>query len=135
MRNPAKLSIVVLLVLLVPAEWCAAGPPRTSGDAQWYNPASWQWPTMPWSQEPARIRKKSPSVLGQMNQSAKRGWVKTKETLSPSNLFTDSKPASAPRSKSKSQSEPGFWSSLFGPSQPTREVRTVNDFLSQPHPR
>jgi len=126
----SKHSLAIgMLVLGLAAGDCWGGPPTTSSGSQWYNPMQWQMPSLPWGGEPPRIRKKSQGLMADMNQSAKRGWAKTKSVLDPSQLFvSDPKPAS-------SKSAPGFWEGLFGPSEEKREVRTVNDFLSQPHPR
>jgi hypothetical protein len=71
--------------------------------------------------------------MSDMNQSAKRGWAKTKDVLNPGRIFVsdpDPKPSRMPTKKS----EPGFWGSVFGPKTPEKEVKTVNDFLSQPYP-
>lgn len=126
----SKLSLTVgILVLGLAVGDCLGGPPTISGGSQWYNPMQWQMPSLPWSGEPPRIRKKSQGIIADMNQTAKRGWAKTKAALDPSQLFvSDAKPA-------PSKNKPGFWEGLFGPSEEKREVRTVNDFLSQPHPR
>lgn len=132
----SKLSILTgVLVIALAVGGCWAGPPTTgSGGAgtQWYNPAQWQMPAMPWSGEPPRIRKKPQGMMSEMNQSAKRGWAKTKAVLNPLNparmFVSDPKPAS-------SKPKPGFWESIFGPAYAPQDVRTVNDFLSQPHPR
>lgn len=86
---------------------------------------------MPWS-EPPRIEKKSPGVMSGMNQSAKRGWAKTKNALNPGRMFV-SDPAPRPSKMSSKNSEPGFWDGIFGPKTPKKEVKTVNDFLMQPH--
>jgi hypothetical protein len=129
--NRSFISILAGLLVLVIAEGsCCAGPPtRSKGSGPWYNPMQWQMPSMPWSSEQPRIRKKSQGVMTDMNQSAKRGWAKTKSALDPSKMFV-SDPNPAPQ-----KSEPGFWDGLFGPSKSSEDVRTVNDFLSQPHPR
>lgn len=88
---------------------------------------------MPWSTEPPRIKKKSQGVMSDMNQSAKRGWTKTKDVLNPSRMFV-SDPDPRPSKPASKNSEPGFWGSVFGTKTPKKEVKTVNDFLSQPLP-
>ena len=120
-----------------------SGPPMTgsshsSGDSHWFgtlNPKQWSWPTMPsmpWAEEPARIQKKQKSFVANMNNSAKSGWAKTKHALDPTKLF-ESDPK-RPKKSSAKQSE-GFFGGLFKPEEKPREIRTVNDFLSQPQPK
>src|SRR5690606_19317905 len=126
----SKLSLAVgILVVGLAAGDGWGGPPTSDAGSQWYNATQWQLPSLPWIGEPPGIRKKAQGLMADVNQSAKRGWAKTKAVLDPSRMFvSDPKPAS-------SKSKPGFWGALFGPSEEEREVRTVNDFLSQPHPR
>lgn len=121
-----------------------AGPPLTgagksAGQSTWskLNPTQWNWPSLPWSEEPPRIQKKTPSMMSSMNKTAKTGWEKTKRTLNPTRFFnsdsqTKSKPQSS-RSHSES-SQGGFFSGIFKSDEP-KQIKTVNDFLSQPHPR
>lgn len=129
--NISGLSILTgVLVIAVVSGNCWAGPPksRSNSGAAWYNPTQWQLPSMPWSSEQPRIRKKSQGVVTDMNQSAKRGWAKTKSVLDPSKMFvSDPKPA-------REKSTPGFWDGLFGADEEESKP-SVNEFLSQPHPR
>jgi hypothetical protein len=129
----SKLSLAVgMLVAFVVASPALGKPPTTKSNSQWYNPADWSWPSMPWSSEPARIKKKSPGVMTQMNQSAKRSWTKTKEVLDPSRMFvSDPKPSASKQAK---KSEPGFWDSLFG-AEEVKEDNSVNSFLRAPMPK
>jgi hypothetical protein len=120
-----------------------AGPPMTGDSASkgmgdWMaplNPMTWSMPKMPWSSEPARIKKKSPSTMSKVTQSTKEGWSKTTHALNPARLFnSDSPPKPAPKPMSN-QKETGFFGSLFGPKEEPKEIRTVNDFLNQPQLR
>jgi hypothetical protein len=90
-------------------------------------------PKMPWSKEPARIKKKSPGMVDTMKASTKSGWNKTKRALDPTRLF-NSEPKPAPKKTTTQSSEDGFFGSMFKPKE-DKEIRTVNDFLSQPQPR
>ncbi|HBJ38686.1 MAG TPA: hypothetical protein DDZ51_28830 [Planctomycetaceae bacterium] len=126
--------IAIFLVLCI-ASPCFAAPPSSGGGASmpsWLVPTQWKWPSMPWT-EPPRIKKKSQGVMSDMNQSAKRGWTKTKDALNPSKIFVSDNAPKPSKASSKS-TEPGFWGSVFGSKTPQKEVKTVNDFLSQPHP-
>ncbi len=126
--------IAIFLVLGI-ASPCFADPNKSGVGASlpnWLVPTQWKWPSMPGS-EPPRIKKKSQGVMSDMNQAAKRGWTKTKDVLNPSKMFV-SDPDPRPSKSSAKNSEPGFWSSVFGSKPPKKEVKTVNDFLSQPHP-
>jgi len=135
--NVSKIfRLITILLALGIVSPCVGAPPKRGGGASMsklFNPTQWDWPTMPWSTEPPRIKKKSQGVMSDMNQSAKRGWEKTKDTLNPSKMFiSDADPK--PSKSMKEKSEPGFWGSVFGSKPPKKEVKTVNDFLSQPHP-
>jgi len=131
----SKLSLAVgMSVALFVASPAWGKPPTTKSNSQWYNPAEWSWPSMPWSSEPARIKKKSPGVMTQMNQSAKRGWTKTKEVLDPSRMFVSDPKTSQSKQAKKAKSEPGFWDSLFGPEE-VKEDNSVNSFLKAPMPK
>jgi hypothetical protein len=127
----SALSIVTgMLAALVAANCLAGSPASGSSGAPWYNPLQWQMPSVPWSSEQPRLRKKSQGIVTDMNESAKRGWTKTKNALDPTRMFV-----SDPKPSPPAKSEPGFWGTLFGSEQDKQDVRTVNDFLSQPHPR
>jgi len=127
--------LITIFLALGIASPAFADPPKSGFGApvpSWLAPTEWKWPTMPWS-EPPRIQKKSTGVMSGMNQSAKRGWTKTKDVLNPAKMFI-SDPDPRPSKASAKKSEPGFWGSVFGSKTPQKEVKTVNDFLSQPHP-
>ena len=88
---------------------------------------------MPWAGEPARIKKKAPSTMSKMNQSAKEGWNKTKRALDPTRMFkAKDDPSSSTQPMSNMSDRPSVMGGLFGPKPEPHEVRTVNDFLSQP---
>lgn len=131
------LAILTIFVLTTAPTLAVAAPPMTGKpkSGQWLdtiNPTKWDWPSMPWSQEPPRIQKKSEGVVSNLNQSAKKSWSKTKSVLNPSRLFiNDDKPKPAKQKDSST----GFFSGLFAPKEEPKEVNTVNDFLSLPHPR
>lgn len=129
-------QLVAILVVLGIASPCVAAPPKSGGGLSmpiWLAPTQWKWPSMPWSTEPPRIKKKSQGVVSDMNQSAKRGWAKTKDVLNPSKMFV-SDPDPRPSKTAPKSAEPGFWGSVFGSKASKTDVKTVNDFLSQPHP-
>lgn len=128
--------LVTIFLVLGIASPCMGAPPASGFGASMskvFSPTQWDWPTMPWSTEPPRIKKKSQGVVSDMNRSARRGWEKTKDVLNPSKMFV-SDPAPKPTKSVKEKSEPGFWGSVFGTQPPKKEVKTVNDFLMQPHP-
>jgi hypothetical protein len=133
--NASQIAIAIgILVVSTACNPCQGGPPTTGQGSQWYNPSQWSMPSMPWTTEKPRIKKKSQGVMTDMNQSAKRGWAKTKEVLDPTKMFVaDAKPR--PSKPAPAKSEPGFWGSLFGSEKPQKEVKTVNDFLNQPLPK
>ena len=137
------LAIVAGLLFTAWSHSCThAGPPltgaRKSGDeSAWskLNPAHWDWPSLPWSEEPPRIQKKTPSMMSSMNKSAKTSWAKTKRTLDPTRLFDLGKDTQTSDGRAqKPSTSGGFFSGLFTTEEP-KQIRTVNDFLSQPHPR
>ncbi len=120
------LTFVLVIGLASPAP--AAAP---AGGSKWYNPMTWSAPTMPWSKEPPRIKRKSQGMVGDLNRTAQSGWTKTKDMMNPSKVFVnrdDSKKSQA------GNSGPGFWSSMFPPKEKPREIRTVSDFLKLPPP-
>lgn len=123
--------IALSLMLLAPLDVSAA-PPKTGGSS-WFKPPAWNMPTMPWSKAKAPARKKSPGMMNQISKSAQQSWSKTKKTLNPARMMpAESKPTSTSTSK---RSEDGFFSGLFGgEKKPEKDVKTVNDFLSQPKP-
>jgi hypothetical protein len=132
--------LAYLLIQFSAVANCLAGPPLSGESSSpsiptWMKPTEWsmpKMPSMPWSKEPARIKKKSPGIMTSMNESAKAGWSKTKRALDPTRMFGEgNKPKSKPAATS---SEPGFFGSMFQPKE-EKEIRTVNDFLSQPQPR
>lgn len=133
MKNSTIVSASVLLVI-VSTNFVAAGPPQTSPDTTWYNPATWSLPAPPWSSEPSRLRKKSPGLLTEMNQSARRGWAQTKSVLDPSKMFIAAPKPSPPKPTTKSSGSGGFWGRLFGTAPAANEIRTTDDFLRQPRP-
>ena len=140
MRTRVLALIVGLLFSFSSINISLAGPPMTgsskdgNGWSNKLNPTQWTLPPlpkMPWTVEPARIKKKTPSVMTTMNKSAKNSWEKTTRALDPSRMFEgDSKPKSQAKSTSN-----GFLGGLFKPAEPPKEIHTVNDFLSQPQPR
>lgn len=139
--------IALTLVAFSSSHVVFAGPPMTgssksSGDGSWLdslNPKQWSLPTMPampWSEERPRIQKKSKSIISNMNNSAKNGWAKTKNALDPRGLFEPDPKARTKVTKSSGKdSEEGFFGGLFEPEKKPKEIKTVNDFLSQPQPR
>jgi hypothetical protein len=146
-RTPVLTFFTGLVMVLTYPNIANSGPPMTgsSGDSQWLgamNPKTWSWPSMPsmpsmpWGEEPARIQKKPKSVVANMNRSAKSGWNKTKNALNPANLFeTDAKARPKTTKSATSNADDGFFGKLFKPEEKPKEIRTVNDFLSQPQPR
>jgi len=135
--NASKLvRLITIFFILGFVSPCVGAPPKSGGGSsisKVFNPTQWEWPSMPWSTEPPRIKKKSQGVVSDMNRSAKRGWEKTKDVLNPSKMFV-SDPAPKPSKSMKEKSEPGFWGSVFGTKPPKKDVETVNDFLGQPRP-
>lgn len=128
------LRSAVLLAVIGIAGIAQAGPPTTASGKSggWLgplNPTTWSWPSMPWSNEPPRIKKKSQGFMSDMNQSAKRGWTRTKQALDPSWMLPSDKP------KSSGSSDEGFFGSIFTSDREPKKIETVNEFLSQPHPR
>jgi len=141
MRARFRAFVFVLTVSVFTTANAFAQPPKTgnatSTASKWMdamNPAQWKWPTMPampWTAEKPRIQKKSPSVMSNMTKSAKTGWSKTKSALDPTQIFgSDSKAKKAPAK----DSDKGIFGAMFKKEEP-KEIHTVNDFLSQPHPR
>lgn len=146
MRTTVLTILTCLVLLLLDSNDCLSGPPLSgegSGKASWMNPAEWSMPKlppmptmpkMPWSGEPARIKKKSPGVMDSMKGTAKSGWNKTKRALDPTRMFnSDAKPA--PKKTESKAADGGFFSGMFKSEKEDKEIRTVNDFLSQPQPR
>jgi len=135
-----------VLVATSSSNVAVAGPPMTGssksdGDSSWLdavNPKQWSLPTMPampWSEERPRIQKKSKSMISSMSSSAKNGWAKTKNALDPRGLFeADPKVKSKGTKSTGRDTEEGFFGGLFKPEEKPKEIKTVNDFLSQPHP-
>jgi hypothetical protein len=136
-----------LLLAVCFASPSVAGPPMTgsapSAGSKWIgalNPTNWKMPSMPWTTEKPRIQKKAPSVMSNVNKSAKTTWTKTKRALDPTRMFPSSEKAktpsttSHPASSQSKESEGGYFSGLFRSEEP-KEIRTVNDFLSQPTPQ
>ena len=137
---------LTIFVAISSSNLAVAGPPMTGssksdGDTSWLdslNPKQWSLPTMPampWSAERPRIQKKSKSIISNMNSSAKNGWAKTKNALDPRGLFEPDPKARPKMTKSSGKdTEEGFFGGLFKPEEKPKEIKTVNDFLSQPHP-
>lgn len=137
MKALTAFRLIVVFMALGFASPAYCSPPSSGGGLTvptWLAPTQWKWPTMPWSTEPPRIKKKSQGMMSDMNQSAKRGWTKTKDALNPGRYFV-SDPDPKPSKSASKNAEPGFWDNLFGTKPPEKEVKTVNDFLSQPHVR
>lgn len=143
MRTKVHTYFAALTIASLVASTALAGPPTTGassakGMGDWMaplNPMTWSMPKMPWSSEPARIKKKAPSPMSKMGQSAKEGWSKTTNALHPTRMFkSDNPPKTATRPMSN-QTDNGFFGNLFKPKEEPKEVRTVNDFLKQPQLR
>lgn len=83
-----------------------------------------------------RIVERKNTLVGDIKTTASSSWQRTKTALNPArlnpmNLFASSDPAEPAKKK-----EPGFFSSMFSPSEPKPEdrVATVNQFLNQERP-
>lgn len=122
----AEKRLTLLMLMLVASLVWPASPAAAAGGTKWYNPLTWSAPTMPWSKEPPRIKRKSQGVVADLNRTAQSGWHKTKSAMNPTKLFrTSSEPA-------RDTDQPGFWTRMFGPTETAGEIRTVDDFLNQP---
>ncbi len=98
------------------------------------NPTNWSVPKFKAPQwgflskpEPPRIIKKEESVFSTVSRKTASGWNKTKQTLSPSNLFPSTPKTATPKPKS-----PGFFSSLFQSTPEPKKPSSPNEFLSLP---
>ena len=126
------------MIVFVLAGPVVAAPPTDGGPSQFFaplNPTNWSWPKMPWSEEPARIKRKPANPMTKMNKSAKQGWQKTKKALDPSWMFK-TEPKTEPKTQPMSNSsESGFFGRMMQPKEDPEKIKTVNDFLNQPQPR
>lgn|GEM_PF-1260101 len=131
----ASLTIASMIAATSFAQPPMTGRSESKGVGEWLaplNPITWTMPKMPWAGEPARIKKKSPSTMSKVNQSAKEGWSKTKRALDPTRMFKSDNKPQTPTKPMSNQNENGFFSGLFKPREEPKEIRTVNDFLNQP---
>jgi len=117
-------------VLTTPA---LAEPPMTSGSS-WFKAPSWSMPTMPWSQ-PKPAKKKSPSMVSQVNKSTQQGWARTKRALDPSWMMPSSSKSSKAAPTRKQSESGGLFSGWFGERSKKEDVSTVPDFLALPRPK
>lgn len=115
------------------------------------NPLNWNWPTfsppqlrvpqlLPAREEQQRIVEKKNSLWDDVSGTTRRSWQRTKEALSPQkwnpmNWWTPADPGRPPETRRPAgQESPGFFGSLFRPSEPEARVANVTDFLGQERP-
>ena len=120
----------------------------TGSMASGLNPMNWRMPQwkmpnfrelLPAQEEKAAIKKKKDGLFDEVTQTASRSWNRTKKALNPQKLNpVNFFPASArmPSSNRQEEAKPGFFRSLFTPSEaPADSSSTVSDFLSQSRPQ
>ncbi len=130
----AAVTIVLGISLGSTSSATADEPSALAKAGEAMNPMNWsmpKWKKPQWNflskPEPPRITKKDENVFSTVSRKTASGWNKTKQALSPSNLFPASQTKSAPVDES-----PGFFSSMFPPKAEPKKISTPNDFLSLP---
>lgn len=98
------------------------------------NPMNWKMPAflVP-NKDQDRIVERKNSLVGDVKSTASQSWQRTKTALNPARLNPMNLFASAEPERPAKKKEPGFFSSMFSPSEPEPEERvaTVNEFLNQ----
>lgn len=118
-----------------------AGPPKIGAPnpfVQWLsplNPAGWRLPEWKWPGQAKKspvLQQKSGGIWSGMTSAVQRGWRTTKRTLDPTG--GQSQPQRGRTDGRTQDKQESFWSGLWPQRQEPKQIKTANDFLSQPMP-
>lgn len=132
-------TLIVVSVALASSGPIAAEQPSTTQPslASKLNPMNWKMPEflVP-NKDQERIVERKNTLASDIKTTASQSWQRTKTALNPARLNPMNLFATADTDQPAKKKEPGFFSSMFSPSEPEPEERvaTVNQFLNQERP-